>query len=168
MHDTVKNFIRSWYSDNKADIDRAQIADLGSYNVNGGVVDIIPHVVGFDICEGKGVDVVLRPGEIPEEHRNAFDYVVSTSSFTCCPQPEAYKAEIVDLLKPGGQLLLTMCSPKCQFRHSTSPNVYGFQDSFRITPDQTKAFFSTHFAALRCFVADEGEFSDLIYIGLRT
>ena len=65
MHSTVSEKLYDWYNKNKKLFESSKIADVGSYNINGNTNDIIKNVVGFDILEGKGVDVVIIPGKIP-------------------------------------------------------------------------------------------------------
>ena len=165
MHDPVKNKVSDWYQRNRVRIDGSMIADLGAYDINGSVRQIIPHVVGFDIYSGKGVDVVVVPGQIPFEHRNRYDFVVTVSAFQFCPNSLAFKFEILDLLKDGGELFLTMCSVKCKYLHSTSPNIYNFADGVRMTESEIISFMGPEIEALDCHVADVGEFSDLFFWG---
>lgn len=145
MHHSVKEEIISWYDQHKEQIKQGKIADLGSYNINGGVKDVIPEVIGFDILEGKGVDVVIEPGIIPDEHKFQYDFLTSTSSFQCCPDTPAYMKQITDLLKSGGELILTMCSIHCPKGHSTSPNDYNYKDEVRYTTNEMRVLFGQEF-----------------------
>lgn len=148
MHDAIKKELALWYNYLKPHIDNQKVADLGSYDINGSVKDIIPHAIGFDILPGKNVDVVLVPGIIPPEHKNKYGFVTSTGSFQCCPDSRMFKAEILDLLNWGGELFLTMCSDGCKYKHSTSPNSYNFQDSVRMTSNQLASFFEPEMKTL--------------------
>jgi len=148
MHDSAKRAIAKFYFDYRTVLDATRVADLGALNINGATKDVIAHAVGFDIVAGKGGDVVIVPGTVPPEHRHQYGAVVTSSSFSFCPDPLAYKKQIIDLLQPGGLLFLTMCSDKCQVRHSTSDNSYGFQDEFRLELRELERFFSTEFEIL--------------------
>lgn len=162
MHESVKCTLSEWIG-TFGDVANKAVADVGAYNINGAVKDVIPHAVGFDLVAGPGVDVVLNLGEVPEEHRGRYDIVTSLGSFQCCPQPGSYKAEIVGLLKPGGHLFLTMCSPGCQARHTTSPG--GFQDCLRFHPGELEDFMRPEIVSLACYVNSERIHPDLVFIG---
>lgn len=161
MHNSVKEEIVSWYNQHKEQIESSKIADLGSYDINGGVKDVIPSVVGFDILEGKGVDVVIEPGIIPDDHKFQYDFLTSTSSFQCCPDTPAYMKQITDLLKPGGELILTMCSTRCPKGHSTSPNDYNYKDEVRYTIDEMRSLFGQEFEIHNVYEIYKGH-ADLI------
>jgi hypothetical protein len=151
MHKEVLQEFNKWYKNNQELIDSKPVAELGSYNINGTLNENIPHMVGFDICEGPNVNVVIEPGRIPDEHKNKYNFVISISSFQFCPDSEMYKNEILDLLCDEGLLFLTMCSPKCQLGHTTSPNKYNFEDSIRMTHDEIKTFFGKDFEILEVY-----------------
>jgi len=164
MHDSARRAIAKFYFDCRQYLDSTTVADMGALNINGSTKDVIPHAVGFDIVAGKGVDVVIEPGKIPEEHKKKYGAVVSSSSFMCCPDPAAYKKQLVDLLKPGGLLLLTMCSNKCSVQHSTSVNQYGFKDEFRIELKELERFFSSEFEVLE-LTETNYEHPDFVLLG---
>lgn len=145
MHDSARRSIAKFYFDYKSAIDASEIADVGALNINGSVKDIIPHAVGFDIVDGNGVDIVIKPGIIPAEHKNRYQFVTCTSSFMCCPDPVMYKTQLIDLLDKNGTLFLTMCSNKCRYRHTTSQNEYGYKDEFRMELRELEQFFSREF-----------------------
>lgn len=161
MHNTVKEEVIKFYNEYKEQIEQGKIADLGSFNINGGVKDIIPQVIGFDILEGNGVDVVIEPGIIPDEHKFQYDFVTSISSFQCCPDTQSYIKQITDLLKPNGTLLLTMCSILCPKGHSTSPNDYNYKDEVRYTLEEIRSLFGQEFKIIRLDEKDKGH-HDLI------
>lgn len=148
MHDAARRAIAKFYFDNKQYLDSTRVADMGALNINGSTRDVIPHVVGFDIVAGNGVDVVIAPGSIPDEHKQRYGAVVSCASFTFCPDPAAYKKQLIELLQPGGLLFLIMCSNKCRMQHSTSNNSYGFTDAFRLELKDLERFFSNEFEIL--------------------
>lgn len=151
MHNSVKFELVKWYSDNKNYLDGVFLADVGSYNINGSVKDVIKNVTGFDIYEGHGVDVIISPGFIPENHRLKYGAITSVSSFQFCPDPEIYIRQILDLLCKDGLLFLTMCNSKCNVKHSTSPNKYNFVDSLRYETDELIKLFSKNFEIIEVY-----------------
>lgn len=132
MMASVREYVREWRARHP---DLAPVAELGSYDINGGIRDLVP-VTGFDILAGRGVDVVIVPGAIPAEHHGKYQAVLSLDSFPYDPQPERYIQQILDLLTPGGHLLLIACNANCRHTHTTSPNAYGHADSVRWTNEQ--------------------------------
>jgi hypothetical protein len=145
MHKNVREHVEDWYSYNKDLIKSSRIADVGAFNINGSIKDIIPHAVGFDIYDGNGVDVVIEPGIIPKKHIGVYNFVTSISSFQFCPDPNLYKKQITDLLCKGGFLFLSMCSDKCEKGHSSSPNKYSYGDEVRMSLTEIQNFFETDF-----------------------
>jgi hypothetical protein len=101
-----------------------RIADLGSYACHGGrnVAHYVKDakVIGFDLVSGPGVDVVLKPGAVPDEHLHAFDAVYGLSAIQFAPFPMEFFAAAAALLKPRGMVVITMCSPSCREEHNTS------------------------------------------------
>lgn len=164
MHPSAARAVAKFYFDYKAYVDSSQVADMGALNLNGSTKDTIRHAVGFDIVAGPGVDVVIEPGQIPEEHRHRYGLVTSISSFTFCPNPVQYKQQIIDLLHPQGYLLLSMCSDKCRTRHTTSNNPYGFGDEFRMGRSVAEEFFSKEFRLLE-FNETQYEHPDFVIVG---
>lgn len=132
MMASVREYVAAWRQRHP---DLAPVAELGSYDINGGIRDIVP-VVGFDILPGPGVDCVIVPGAIPIHHRNRYQAVLSLDSFPYDPVPERYIDQILDLLAPGGRLLLIACNANCRHRHTTSPNSLGHVDQTRWTNEQ--------------------------------
>jgi hypothetical protein len=145
MHNSVETELIKWYNDNRNYIDNILIADIGSFDINGSVKNVINHVKGFDIYEGKNVDVVIKPGLIPDEYKFLFGAVTSISSFQFCPDPDLYKKQITDLLCDRGFLFLSMCSDKCEKGHSSSPNKYNYGDEVRMSLTEIQNFFESDF-----------------------
>ncbi len=166
MHDSAKRAIKRFYNDDKfkSYLDSHPVADMGALNINGSTRDVISHCTGFDIVAGPGVDVVIQPGVIPPEHQHKYGAVISTSSFMCCPDPEMYKRQIIDLLSDGGLLFLTICSTKCTQKHSTSDNEYGYGDSFRVELKELERFFGIEFDVLELSELNY-EHPDFVLIG---
>jgi hypothetical protein len=155
MHRDAIVYIEEWYTKNQEYLDINDVADLGSYNINGTVKDIIPKVIGFDILKGEGVDVVIKPGIIPKQYRYKFGAVVTTSAFQCCPNPDIFKKQVLDLIKPEGLFILTMCPQSCEAGHSTSPNKYEYKDSIRMSLDELQKFWGEDFTNIEIYENDE-------------
>jgi hypothetical protein len=151
MHESVNNELIKWYNDNKDYIDQNKIVDIGSFDINGSVKNVIKHSIGFDIYKGKNVDVVIEPGVIPEEHMFKYGAATSISSFQFSPDSQVYKKQILDLLCDGGLLFLTMCGDKCKYSHTTSPNKYNFKDSVRYTKNELHDIFSPEFNIIELY-----------------
>lgn len=125
MHSQAFKEIQGWVSENQEIVQGSNVADLGALNINGAVKDIIPHAVGFDICSGKGVDVVLEPGKIPVDHLHKYDIVFCVNALNACPNTEIYYNEVSDLLQDHGLFFLIFRLGNVT-NHSTSPNKYGY------------------------------------------
>ena len=139
MHASIAAELRCWAKELGLDSANVKIADVGSYNLNGAVKDILPSAVGFDILPGPGVDVVIAPGEIPDEDQGRYDVVVSISALLFAPDPRTLCGEILDLLRPGGRAFVSTCAPSCTLEH-TGPE--GFPDRWRLAPEEIMAFFA--------------------------
>lgn len=170
MHPSIRKELRRFYRKNKEFVDSASVAELGALNMNGSPRDYLPAAswVGFDIVDGKGIDVKIEPGVIPPDHIGKYNLVVSSSSFHYCPKPELYKRQILDLLEPKGILWLSMCSPQCKRHHSTSKNTYGFTDCFRMTHNQLIDFLMPEINKTKCYLVGDDHHQDIIYIGVKT
>lgn len=155
MHESSVKHIVEWYATNYGNTisSSSLMAEVGSYDINGSIKDFLPNnIIGFDICEGPKVDVIIEPGKVPAEHWIKYDAVISANAFHLCGDPAAYKSEVVALLKSGGLFVLTMCRPDCTQSHRTSPNKYGFVEGIRHTPDQAKAFWGPEIVVSRAFI----------------
>lgn len=148
MHESVKNYLVKWWQSHREERDTWRIADLGSLNLNGQVRDYVPVTVGIDIVEGPGVDVVVLPLPLwtPPELCCSHDAVTAVSSFQFCAARVNFKRQVVELLKPGGLLFLTMCNNRCTTEHSTSDNPYGWGDEFRMGAQELLEFWQTEIA----------------------
>ena len=86
--------------------------EIGSYNVNGSLKDIIKNCksyTGVDQFEGPGVDVVSDPNDPLPFEDNTFDVVYSSSCFEHDPAFWLTFKEMVRVLSPGG--LMYICAP---------------------------------------------------------
>lgn len=87
------------------------VLEVGSYNVNGSIRDILPISVGTDMREGPGVDQVCSVSDListfgPE----SFDCVVSCDALEHIEDWEAALVNMWGILKPDGYLFLTMAN----------------------------------------------------------
>ena len=115
MNEMQQKLITEWL----LEVDPVRVADMGSLDINGGLRLFWDGVVGFDLQPGKGVDVALVNGIVPLEYRQRFDAVIANGSYQFAPDPDAFLATSADLLCRGGKMLLTMCPPHCQNKHTT-------------------------------------------------
>ncbi len=138
MHCSVKEEIKKWVDRNFVHVHLMTVVDLGSLNINGSVRDIIPWAYGIDLAPGPGVDLVITAGEIPDSVLGFFGAVVGTSSMQYSASLENYKKEVIDLLRPGGLVFLTVCSPECKVKHTTSSVT---EDTHRLTSHEIQELF---------------------------
>jgi hypothetical protein len=161
MHASVRTRLAAWCERHSELLAQGSVADLGAYDINGGVKDIIPLAVGIDIVAGPSVDVVIASGEVPESLRGAFAAIVSTSAFQFSGDPAGFKREVVLLGRPGALVFVTMCSESCKVRHTTSPNALGLGDELRWSRDRLVRFLAPEISTLACI--DDG--NDLVFEG---
>lgn len=101
--------------------------EIGSYNVNGGLKDIITNCksyTGLDQFEGPGVDVVSNPEDPLPFEDNAFDVVYSSSCFEHDTAFWLTFKEMVRVLRPGG--LLYICAPSQGSYHAHPVDCWRF------------------------------------------
>lgn len=163
MHEPVRQALRDWVV-RTGGVAGKLVADLGAFNINGSVKEVIPGAVGFDLVAGPGVDVVIQLGVIPGRHLNRYDIVTCISSFQFCPHPHDYRREIAGLLKQGGLLFLTMCGPGCRCRHTTVPP---FEDSFRVGIEELAGLLRPEIGMLEACIRVTDQHPDMIFVGER-
>lgn len=89
------------------------VLEVGSFNVNGSVREVLPITIGVDFREGKDVDMVVDVVKLASTFgENAFDCVVSCDALEHMEHFHESLANMWAVLKPGGVLLLTMANPK--------------------------------------------------------
>jgi SAM-dependent methyltransferase len=115
-----------------------RIADVGSYDVNGTYRDLFVRpgweYVGFDIREGVNVDYVLAGSEnwqLPQEHRQAFDVVISGQCMEHVAAPWKWIVNVASLCKPGGLIWLAVPNTEVFHEHPI--------DCWRVYPDGMRA-----------------------------
>jgi predicted SAM-dependent methyltransferase len=95
-----------------------KVLEVGSYNVNGTVRDVLPVTIGIDMREGPGVDLVCKAENLCQTFEpESFDGVVSTDALEHMERWRWAMEAMWDVLKPGGVMLLSLASPT-KGRHS--------------------------------------------------
>lgn len=106
--------------------------EIGSYNVNGSVRDIVDIAVGVDLRNGPCVDLVC-PVEDLLSHFSpcSFDACISTDTLEHVSDWKGFVKTTWELVKENGWLVITMASLK-KGKHDY-PN-----DFWRLTEDMVK------------------------------
>lgn len=137
MHDTAhihaKLFVENYVNLLGKSSSRLNVAEIGSYDVNGGLKSLFQGVdyVGLDVIEGPGVDVVMQDSlEIPLDS-NSVDVVISSSMFEHADFFWVSFLEMVRVCRPGG--LIYICAPANGDFHRYP------RDSWRFYPDASLA-----------------------------
>ena len=118
MNKEAKRILKKWAKQSKIGyVKQAHVADVGSFYVNGSVKEFFEDegidckVTGFDIVDGKNVDVVIDSGVIPEEHRNKFKFITCVGTFDYGSNYDIIN-EIIDLSKSEADIYLTLAKNK--------------------------------------------------------
>jgi SAM-dependent methyltransferase len=134
MHDSVRDFIAR-----EAPYLRPAVLEVGAYDVNGGIRDLLPMpttAYGIDIVAGPGVDEVYDGMILPtqSERRRTMlppEYpfplwgaVVSTEMFEHVNDPVNMAREMVRVCEPGGRILVTARGPG--FAYHNPPDRWRF------------------------------------------
>jgi SAM-dependent methyltransferase len=112
------------------------VVDFGSQDINGTYRPLFGgqwNYVGVDLCEGKNVDIVMRPYEAPIESCSV-DLVISGQSIEHCENPFRFVAEMARVLKPGGNIILIAPWRWCVHRYPI--------DCWRFLPDGMQCLFN--------------------------
>lgn len=89
------------------------VLEVGSFNVNGGLRELLPITVGIDMREGPGVDRVLSVSDLLATYGpESFDCVCSADALEHIEDWESALVNMWGVLKPGGVLFLTMANMK--------------------------------------------------------
>ena len=107
MHRSVKTFIARVKERYPDSFNNKKVLEVGSLDINGSVRPFFTrcNYTGLDIIEGPGVDVVspvhlYEPAEL-------FDTIISTEMLEHDSHWKKSLKQMVDLLKPGGLLVIT-------------------------------------------------------------
>jgi len=110
MHASVLDFARSALT--AADVAGKRVIEAGSMDVNGSVRPYVESLgpslyVGTDMRDGPGVDWVLLAEYLPSSFGTNADVVISTEMLEHAEDWQAAMRGMIDVLAPGGVLLLT-------------------------------------------------------------
>lgn len=116
-----------------------RIADVGSYNVNGTLRELLPAghrwtYVGFDIKPGPNVDVVIND-EGTGEHAGSFDVVAASQVLEHVRKPWEWIHFLAGLTHRGG--LVYVCAPNTWTYHKYPV------DCWRVWPEGMRSLFET-------------------------
>jgi predicted SAM-dependent methyltransferase len=88
-----------------------RVLEVGSYNVNGTVRDVLPITLGVDMTEGPGVDEAVNVGDLITRFGNeSFDSVVSCDALEHMEHWDSSLMNMWGVLKTGGWMCLTMAA----------------------------------------------------------
>ena len=121
----------------KAHKDKLQgrVLEVGSFNVNGGVREVIDVSVGIDMRAGRGVDLVCPVERLHDYFPDGdFDACVSCGTLEHVKNWKAFVEVTWDMVKEGGFLVLTIAS-LAKKRHNY-PNDY-----WRMTEEQIRTIY---------------------------
>jgi glycosyltransferase involved in cell wall biosynthesis len=125
MHPSVLGFFAGGAL-SRAEVDNADVIEVGSQNINGSVRPIIEMLgprsyTGVDRVAGDGVDQVVDCTTLVDHFGpNSFDVVVSTEMLEHVEDWRSCIANLIEVLRPGGTLVLTTRS--VGFPHHCPPD----------------------------------------------
>jgi hypothetical protein len=124
------------YIEVNADKLTGKVLEVGSYNVNGGVRDLVTVHTGIDLRKGEGVDLVCKAEELISHFEPGyFDSVVTTDTLEHVEKWRECLTAISQVVKPEGWWVCTMAHPR-KGRHDY-PNDY-----WRFEPEQIEQVFA--------------------------
>jgi SAM-dependent methyltransferase len=107
MHSVILSFAKK----NKSLI-TGRVIDVGSYNVNGQLRDVLPITIGVDMSEGAGVDQVCDVTDLIKTFGiESFDCVCSADALEHMQDWQGALENMWGVLKDGGVMLLTIANP---------------------------------------------------------
>lgn len=134
MHISALKNAKSFFDTYTAELNFAEVLDIGSQNVNGSLKDVCPSYfkyTGVDFVAGQGVDVVLDdPYTLPFDDQSV-DVIVSSSVFEHSEMFWVLFLELLRILKPAGLLYLNVPSNGHYHRYP--------EDCWRFYPDSGRA-----------------------------
>jgi hypothetical protein len=121
MHEASMRFWR-WAKESMPDrFAGTRICEIGSFNVNGSLREVFKIDVGVDFRKGPCVDIVSLAHKV-NLPSDSFDAVVSASMLEHDPYWDLSIAKMVEILKPGGVLLLYWGAARCRpHEYTASP-----------------------------------------------
>lgn len=164
MHDTARQLAKQ-FADKYILTPFADVLDVGSYDMNGKLYDVLPSGViytGIDIAPGPNVHaLVTAQGNFPFDD-DSFDFVVSSSCFEHDRFFWLTFIEMMRVLRPGGYIYIN--AP------STGPYHAYPGDCWRFYPDAGQALVDYARRVgfdcdlVECFIHPEGEFKDFVMV----
>ena len=151
MHESVLAWVQATLD--VGDVKGRRVLEVGSYDVNGSVRPIVMALdpssyLGVDQSEGPGVDVVCSATELVDRFgAGAFDIVISTEMLEHVVEWQPIVVQMVDVLAPGGLLLITTRSPG--FPYHPYP-----VDTWRYTVEAMRDILATAGLLIREIAAD--------------
>lgn len=114
MHESVLSWVISALG--AEDVAGKRVLEVGSYNVNGSVREYLESLqpreyLGVDVTEGPGVDRVVNAESLTESIQPGFDIVISTEMLEHVENWAVCLAQLAEMTKAGGLLVLTTRSP---------------------------------------------------------
>jgi SAM-dependent methyltransferase len=120
MHETVRDFCERVKAEFPHHFVCAEILEVGSRDINGGVRDLFDDCtyIGTDVSEGPGVDMIglAHMLAFPDGY---FKTVVSTEMLEHDPHWEKSLRNMARMVAPGGMLLIT-CATTGRLKHGTA------------------------------------------------
>ncbi len=106
------DFIRRMKAECPAAFQGGAVVEFGAYNINGSARSLFEadEYVGVDWRPGPGVDVVSLAHEF-QRQAGSCDTVLATQMLEHDPYWQRTLAVMVDLVRPGGYMLLTWAGP---------------------------------------------------------
>lgn len=112
-----------------------KVIEIGSFDINGGLRDIIDISVGIDMRSGRGVDMVCDVADLKQHFSDGhFDACVSAGTLEHIEDWRSFVRVTWDLVKDGGWLVFTIASLD-KGRHSYP------HDYWRMTNEQIKTIW---------------------------
>lgn len=108
MHSSAYE-IGKQFLDRYCSAENCRVLDVGSYDVNGSLRQCIGQnidYVGADLEAGPGVDVVIDSPDVLPFENDAFDAVVSTSTYEHAAQFWMLLLECARVTRPGGHIYI--------------------------------------------------------------
>lgn len=106
MNEPVRDFLRKYVEHAKG-----KILEVGSFDVNGNIRDIVPVTVGVDMTPGRGVDLLCKAENLPQMFpADSFDTVLSFETMEHTEKWQEALLGIWHVLKTGGYYIGTIAS----------------------------------------------------------
>ena len=114
MHQSVLDYLSGILA--REEVAGRFVLEVGAVDVNGSARTVVEKLepalyVGTDMRPGPGVDVVADAKDLPGLYPEGADVVVCVSMLEHARDWKSAVRGMVDVLKPGGLLILTTVSP---------------------------------------------------------